>query len=233
MRTGLAPNGATKRCFKCNEMKPASEFYGHPQMGDGKLGKCKECTKREARARHHAKMADPAWVEQQRMRGREKHKRLYSAGRNWKSPLGSPEQKKAAVIAVTAAVNGGRLVRPTECQVCGATSNRIHGHHDDYSKPLDVVWVCPLCHRRIHAIHPERVKGFQPVQEFTVPADMTEWVVERLQGVVADAQRMDRELPADHWTRATKGTLTISVERGEGGRDSIIRLSHGPMKGAA
>jgi hypothetical protein len=40
-----------KSCFKCGDVKPLAEFYGHPMMGDRHLGKCKTCTKADTRAR--------------------------------------------------------------------------------------------------------------------------------------------------------------------------------------
>ena len=42
----------TKPCFRCGETKPLSDFYKHKMMGDGHLGKCKECTKRDVRRRY-------------------------------------------------------------------------------------------------------------------------------------------------------------------------------------
>jgi len=54
----------------------------------------------------------------------------------------------AAHDAVAAAIKKGFLERQP-CQMCG-TTNHVHAHHDDYSKPLDVMWLCPVHHRARH-----------------------------------------------------------------------------------
>lgn len=40
-------------------------------------------------------------------------------------------------------------IKREPCVKCGTTPT--HGHHVDYSKPLDVVWLCDLHHKREHA----------------------------------------------------------------------------------
>lgn len=55
--------------------------------------------------------------------------------------------KQQARFAVQAAVKAGRMLRQP-CEVCGAAMT--HGHHDDYSKPLEVRWLCPEHHKAHH-----------------------------------------------------------------------------------
>lgn len=59
-----------------------------------------------------------------------------------------PEKRKAHRV-MWKAVKAGRIVRPTSCSECGKEC-RPHGHHDDYSKPLEVRWLCNSCHKRHH-----------------------------------------------------------------------------------
>ncbi len=56
--------------------------------------------------------------------------------------------KRAAHHAVHKALTRGEL-RRQRCEVCGGA--HTHAHHDDYSRPLDVRWLCAGCHRRHHA----------------------------------------------------------------------------------
>lgn len=55
--------------------------------------------------------------------------------------------KKAATTAVNNAVRDGRLARQP-CEVCG--KQKAQAHHDDYSKPLDVRWLCTTHHAEWH-----------------------------------------------------------------------------------
>ena len=63
-------------------------------------------------------------------------------------------KKWEAHCAVNNAVRDGKLVKPDTCQECGS-SGIIHGHHDDYRKPLDVRWLCPVCHYAWHTKYGE------------------------------------------------------------------------------
>ena len=51
------------------------------------------------------------------------------------------------------AVDAGKIKRGP-CEVCGTTVG-VHGHHDDYSKPLEVRWLCKDCHREYHRVMKE------------------------------------------------------------------------------
>ncbi|UCG54643.1 MAG: hypothetical protein JSV32_00010, partial [Dehalococcoidia bacterium] len=55
-----------------------------------------------------------------------------------------------AFAVVFEATSKGKLARPNICSKCGK-SGYIVAHHDDYSKPLNVVWLCLSCDRQLHA----------------------------------------------------------------------------------
>lgn len=65
-----------KVCFKCDKMQPLSEYYKHPKMGDGLLGKCKTCTKEDAKKQTEINTSTPEGLEKERERHRDKYHRL-------------------------------------------------------------------------------------------------------------------------------------------------------------
>ncbi len=71
-------------------------------------------------------------------------------------------QKYQAHVEVQRALARGDLVK-NGCEICGTTEGRIDAHHDDYSKPLDVRWLCRLHHVRLHNagedLFPERKRA--------------------------------------------------------------------------
>lgn len=56
-------------------------------------------------------------------------------------------EKVRARKALNHAVAAGRIV-PQPCEKCGAEP--AQGHHEDYSKPLEVEWLCAGCHSKLH-----------------------------------------------------------------------------------
>lgn len=63
-------------------------------------------------------------------------------------------ERAAARKAVRRALSTGTIKRPDTCSDCSTPSITLHAHHDDYSEPLNVRWLCPTCHLRRHATHP-------------------------------------------------------------------------------
>ena len=131
-----------KTCFKCKTSKPLTEFYQHPATSDGHLGKCKECTKTDVRNRYAETREARHAYERVRSKGIGRRKAVlkYQARRRARSP-----EKYRARNAVSNALRDGRLVKGP-CKECG-TTERVQAHHPDYSKPLDIEWLCFSCHR--------------------------------------------------------------------------------------
>lgn len=58
-------------------------------------------------------------------------------------------RKYLARMAVATAIDAGNLVRPDMCSVCKQVG-KVQAHHEDYSRPLDVAWLCIDCHAGAH-----------------------------------------------------------------------------------
>lgn len=131
-----------KTCFKCDRRLPLSQFYKHPMMGDGHLGKCKDCTRIDARENREKKRDYYLEYDRKRSKTPERRAGIRLSQIKW-------SDRDRARKLLHSAIAGGRVVKPTECEDCSITA-RLDGHHEDYSKPLEVDWLCRSCHGKRH-----------------------------------------------------------------------------------
>lgn len=134
-----------KVCFKCGVEKDLEDFYKHPQMYDGHLNKCKECAKKDARERNVLRAEYVREYDKLRNNRPERKKHSVEHEKKWRKD--NPEKYRAHCLLYNA-IRDHRILRPNKCEICGKTCIP-HGHHYDYSKPLDVIWMCAKCHGQI------------------------------------------------------------------------------------
>lgn len=162
-----------KTCSKCGAVKPSSEFYENQRRPGTLMNPCKECTRSAVKARTKRLLRDAEWVEKelerQRIKQRRKtakippdKKREYIRRHNQKHP-----EKRAARGILNNALRDGRLVRQP-CEVCGDENSE--GHHEDYSKPLDVIWYCSKHHAERHV----EIRRIQRMMRNNPPIAITE-----------------------------------------------------------
>ena len=143
-----------KLCTICGNPVGDDHYKGTPQRH-------RECHKQAMRQNRAEKIEYYREYDRQRyqndprVKARHRRYQLTDAGKasaiksknKW---IKNNPQKRQAHIALGNAVKRGRVEKPEECELCGDKPTRIEGHHHDYSKPLDVVWLCKPCHMLEH-----------------------------------------------------------------------------------
>lgn len=106
-------------CKICQQSLALESFQAEPRVKDGRRSVCRLCTKAARAGKHTGKQARSKSPEKNRARGR-----------------------------VRDAVRYGKIIKPMHCQLCSAETpaHLLDGHHADYSRPLDVIWLCRSCH---------------------------------------------------------------------------------------
>lgn len=56
-----------------------------------------------------------------------------------------PERRKARETVKQALYKG--ILKKEPCVVCGV--DKVQAHHPDYSKPIDIIWLCPSHHKQV------------------------------------------------------------------------------------
>ena len=142
-RPTINNNGVTLyRCSTCKDYKHYEEFYKNKRTHLGIKSECKTChiatsvrTRDKTRARNYNRVnarklraANP-----ERFRARER------------SRTRPNDEKRKARNLLNRAVRRGSIIKPMICSVC-QQSARLTAHHDNYSEPQNVEWLCYECH---------------------------------------------------------------------------------------
>lgn len=143
-RGRLGCNMNERKCKACKQVLPVERFAG-------KWSRCRECVRGIDKQRWAAgklNIKTPALAE---------HKRRWHR-------LNSDPIKSAARYAVYSAIAQGLLTVPEICTKCGLMPKpcsdgrralQAH-HHNGYEAQLDIIWLCPPCHKLEHVAQKER-----------------------------------------------------------------------------
>lgn len=167
-----------KNCRDCKRDLPLDMFYRHRQMADGHLNKCKECVKKRVSEHREDNVDRVRAYDRERGQDPVRKKRVISNYRKRVSTEDGRRQEwerkrlysrrdklKKTVRAITRRAITGGLILPKPCERCG--NEDVQAHHEDYTKPLEIVWLCKLCHGQRHReINEERRKGKKMQHDF-------------------------------------------------------------------
>jgi hypothetical protein len=119
---------ALHKCYTCKGMFPKTAFNKEARQKYGIQKHCRKCANERVRK----------WREDNREKFNENHNRSRKAN----------AEKYKARYALNSAVLKGELLK-LPCVVCG--NEDVEAHHEDYSKPLEVMWLCKTHHTAIHS----------------------------------------------------------------------------------
>lgn len=138
-----------KRCSICGETKTEEEF---PRDGKNKprRANCKLCENARTKERYHSDLkksrdANKRYDIEYKVKDVDKWRKMKSE-HNKKQREKHPHKEKARK-KLRSEIRAGRIQRQC-CDVCG--EQKTHAHHDDYSKPLCVRWLCVKHHNELH-----------------------------------------------------------------------------------
>jgi len=138
-------NGITYwKCPTCGEWLPENYYYPSNQRPNRLTALCRKChNQSNIKTRNHE---NAKRINREYMRRARKSNPAKFRKRELLASLKRPESEKTKARAIlNAAVKSGKIVKPTNCSKCGKL-RKLSAHHDDYSKPLEVRWLCYECH---------------------------------------------------------------------------------------
>jgi hypothetical protein len=136
-----------KKCSKCKLEKSEENFWKRNNRSSGVNSECKECCSKRRKKYYQSNREKLCKYVVEGQKGNKR----YRAYQNKYAIQKRREYDKKFIARqiCSLAARAGMIVRPEICSKC-SKPGKIEGHHEDYNKPLDVIWVCKGCHELIH-----------------------------------------------------------------------------------
>ena len=147
-----------KRCSLCGTDRKLFDFYKDKSKKSGVKSECNPCSRERSRAFHKT---NPDYAKENAHKYKGKYCKAKYKESNLASVVAYQERnpiKVKARLAVSKAVKEGTLDKPSLCEQCDSEAS-LDGHHDDYSKVLDVRWLCKPCHADWHSSNGAGING--------------------------------------------------------------------------
>ena len=138
-------NNNKRTCVDCNETKDLIEGFYPTGKGGHYAKNCKECRKVQMALQKR----DTYDIDKQRIKSIKRRDDGRSK-ENFNRQVNKFPEKNKARVSLRNAVKQGKVDK-LPCEVCGG--KKPQGHHEDYSKPLEVTWLCQKHHSEIHRKH--------------------------------------------------------------------------------
>lgn len=124
----------SKVCPKCKVEKLFNQYYRDITTKLGISVYCMPCQRKQA--------SDYEKTEKGKATVRRKNANMVA-----KYPI-----KSQARRILHSKVKSGVIIKPTQCSLCNNYFQKrwIQAHHEDYNRPLDVLWLCDICHKKKH-----------------------------------------------------------------------------------
>jgi len=132
------------QCSTCKNWLPESSYYRDTRTANKLKSQCKQChtkTTRESRNQENARRINREYMRRARKSNPEKYRNRERTASHHRIH----NEKTEARAILNRAIVAGKVIKPSNCSQCGKL-RKVTAHHDDYSKPLNVRWLCYECH---------------------------------------------------------------------------------------
>lgn len=154
-----------RECTICKLVKPLEEFNKSKKGKYGHDAQCKKCRYTKTGRAHFLRNKEKCYENAAKWNKNNReiiNKRARDRYVEDKSPIIERDRRHKDKIKaqhlVQCHVRRGKIIKPEICSICNCEPKRIEAHHADYSKPLEIIWVCSQCHHNIHKNLKDRVQ---------------------------------------------------------------------------